>query len=146
MREALAMASALRPSPPWRDPLAELDVVTSRDGITYFLYRFDFGAPELGHVFGAYFGYPPCCVEAFCREQSSPRGFHPASGHRLCVRCAAGPMAPLPPRPAERYGLIIPPIDGDEPPFSDKPWIEEPAPRPRIETWYGRPAEVGSAA
>jgi hypothetical protein len=141
MREALAMASAFRLRPPWRDPLAGLEVVTSRDGAPYFLYRFDFGVPELGYVFGAYFGYPPCCVEAFCREQSSPCGFHPVSGHRLCLRCAVGPMAPLPPRPGERYGLIVPPLPGET-----EPWIEGPAPRPRIEMWDGGPAEVDSAA
>ncbi len=31
---------------------------------------------------------------------------HPVSGHVLCLRCAAGTPAPLPNRPARRYGLI----------------------------------------
>jgi hypothetical protein len=41
---------------------------------------------------------------------------HPVSGHVLCSACAEGPMAPLPPRPAERYGFLLPDRD-----YPDKP-------------------------
>jgi hypothetical protein len=99
--------------------------VTSRDGVEYFL-----GPPwsrsfDLGMIFGEYFGYPLCCVEAHCQRQSSPDGFHPLSGHRLCIRCDAGPMAPLPVRPADRFGLILPP----NPLTGRAPWVEEPTAR-----------------
>jgi hypothetical protein len=64
-------------------------------------------------VCGWYYGYPGCCVEAFAAEAErafdppGPLEFeqppqHPVSGHNLCPACAAGPPAPLPPRPAAR--------------------------------------------
>jgi hypothetical protein len=52
---------------------------------------------------------------------------HPISGHILCPACAAGPRAPLPPRPAESYGFVLA-GDDDEPVFYAPSGYEPPVP------------------
>ena len=136
MSEAKALAAARGP---WRDPLAELEVVTSRDGVEYYLWRWTTDL-DLGLAFGVYCGFPRCCVQAFCDDEFSPRGFHPVSGHRLCAYCNSGTMAPLPARPAERYGFILPPFEDFD------VYVIEPSPRPEIEIRGGFPAFVSSVA
>jgi hypothetical protein len=59
---------------------------------------------------GWYYGYPVCCIQAFIErglDTSRARLFHPVSGHMLCDVCARGARAPLPPRPAARYGFVV---------------------------------------
>jgi hypothetical protein len=71
-------------------------------------FLFDVGDDDPRRVNGWYYGYPACCVEAFIQRPRHSRGrllLHPVSGHVLCFVCAAGPLAPLPTRPAERYGF-----------------------------------------
>jgi hypothetical protein len=80
-------------------------------------YLNDVGDEHPIRVFGWYYGYPPCCVEAFIdrverrwrdkRHAAPLPPHHPVSGHILCPACEAGPLAPLPPRPAERLGFIL---------------------------------------
>jgi hypothetical protein len=82
--------------------LAVLEV----DNVRYLVFELESG--DLGQTLGWYYGYPGCCVEAF---EAKPFGVppssrtHPVSGHVLCRRCETGPLAPLPPRPAETFGL-----------------------------------------
>ena len=68
-------------------------------------YLADFGDEETGRVFGWYYGYPSCCVEAHVARIFGG-DLHPLGGHVLCPACVAGPMASLPPRPAESYGFL----------------------------------------
>lgn len=106
-------------------------MVVERDGVAYLA---DFGGPEDAlRVMGWYYGYPACCIDAFVElakrylagEQQDPQPHHPVSGHVLCAACAAGPLAPLPDRPAERYGFVFSPGDPDneewEPPSPHSP-------------------------
>jgi hypothetical protein len=101
------------------------------DGITYLLVEFAEG--DLNAVMGWYYGYPPCCVEHFVADR--PRRLkagrlevavhHRVSGHLLCPVCAKGPLAPLPDRPARRYGWARWFEDEDHPLFnppSDYNW------------------------
>lgn len=99
-------------------------------------YLHDVGGEDWFRVMGWYYGYPPCCVDAFIerhnrvraahrewldrqppdtpifgtaddpRPEQQSRPHHPLSGHLLCLACEVGPIAPLPPRPAERYGFM----------------------------------------
>lgn len=109
--------------------LREVDIY----GTTYIV---DDGYAHPYRVLGWYYGYPACCVEGFIERwergqagfrewldrqpwdapirgtdddpcpEFEPRPIHPVSGHLLCDACEVGPPAPLPPRPAERYGFI----------------------------------------
>jgi hypothetical protein len=99
------------------------------DGITYLLV--DFAEGDWFAVMGWYYGYPPCCVEHFGAtmrrriERSEAAVHHAVSGHVLCPACAAGPSAPLPDRPARRYGRLRWDVDEGRPLFyppSDYNW------------------------
>jgi hypothetical protein len=83
------------------------------DGVRYLDYL---GDEHPHRVFGWYYGYPACCVEAFI-ERRGQRPYelqqHPVSGHLLCAACAHGPLAPLPTRAAERFGFIFWNDDGE---------------------------------
>jgi hypothetical protein len=74
------------------------------DGARYLV---ESGCEDGRRVLGWYYGYPTCCVEAFISGRSpEPPQPHPVSGHVLCRTCSTGVPAPLPARPAERYGFI----------------------------------------
>jgi hypothetical protein len=117
------------------------------DGVPYLN---DVGDEHPSRVFGWYYGYPPCCIEAFIarderfrvahrqwldrqprdapmlgtdddpRPEWEQRPHHPVSGHLLCPACEAGPIALLPPHPAERCGFV----HWDE---DDEPYLEPPS-------------------
>jgi hypothetical protein len=111
----------------WLTPkeVAEL-VVTPAAGAPPGAVQFELDGVEYvtanaghGRVIGWYYGYPACCVEHFDDMdypiEPGPRVLHPVSGHVLCPACVAGPLAPLPERPADRFGLGWP----DWPDWSD---------------------------
>lgn len=87
-------------------------VVLEFDDVRYLVFELESG--DLGRTFGWYYGYPACCIREFeggtfraGGEAPLPSPTHPVSGHVLCRRCQTGPLAPLPPRPAETYGLCL---------------------------------------
>jgi len=108
----------------WPEGVAEAVVV---DGVPYLA---DFGPVDKSIVMGWYFGYPPCCVRSYVRSRDEriaaegvlgfdgPSPSHPVSGHLLCPACAAGEPAPLPDRPAARYGWVWIDPDDDVPVFT----------------------------
>jgi hypothetical protein len=76
---------------------------------------------------GWFYGYAPCCVEAFVVRMGRYRAglpieedpaHHPTRGYLLCQRCASGTPAPLPDRPADRM-LVFWPGDEVNPSFMD---------------------------
>jgi hypothetical protein len=102
--------------------------VADVDGVIYLALADTPDNPLIMH--GWYYGYPACCVRWFAyswahrpRDGFAPWPKHPVSGHLLCPECQAGELAPLPDRPARRYGwaswdpdegpLFYPPSDYD---------------------------------
>jgi hypothetical protein len=117
----------------WPEGVSEAVVV---DGVPYLE---DGGPVDSAVVAGWYYGYPACCVRWFVQSRAEWRaaqsaalraggsvrdvarpsfGKHPVSDHLLCPACAAGEPAPLPDRPAARYGWVFIHPETDEAVFT----------------------------